>query len=227
MIYTYGDSFSYHFWITEEETYTHVLSQKLNVDYANKSFPAICHHETYQRLIDDLQSFQTGDIIVYQFTAGEREGVMIDGKKYFSSAGVSPSMKETKEILDQYAGGRDSFKISDDDIILLWSFCNNIGKHTISHKYNRVDKLLKFLEKTIGVTVVMLFLDSKFDELVDPERGVKFDESYSIMDWAIKHKIRLSDTPREGIHPQDAHPNVEGHFRIAEKIYEHLNKEQL
>jgi hypothetical protein len=225
MIYTYGDSFSYDFWIAKDETYSHLLSQKLGIDYVNRSFPALCHHEIFQRLTDDLQCFQSGDIIVYQFTAGEREGIMIDGTKYFSSAGVSPSMKETREILDRHAGGRDTFKISDDDIILLWSFCNNIGKHTISHKYKRVENLLKFLEKTIGITFVMLFLDSKFDDIVDPQKGVKFDESYSIMDWAIVNRIRLSDTPREGIHPEDAHPNVEGHRRIAEKIYEHLKAE--
>ena len=113
MIYTYGDSFSYHFWITEEETYTHVLSQKLNVDYANKSFPALCHHETYQRLIDDLDSLQSGDLIVYQFTAGTREGYRINDI-YYSSAGLTASLEDTNEMMDKWGGGRKKYPITDD-----------------------------------------------------------------------------------------------------------------
>jgi hypothetical protein len=225
MIYTYGDSFSYRFWIEEEETYTYKLATKVGLKYENRSFPAICNHEIFQRLTEDLGSFKRGDIIIYQFSAGEREGLMInDGNKYFSSAGISPSIKETRNTLDKYAGGRDTFEISDDNIMLLLSYCHRLGEFTISHKYKRVENLLKFLEKTIGIRYVMLFLDSKFDKFLDRENSINFDDGFSIMDWAIKNKLRLSDTPREGIHENDAHPNIEGHFQISEKIYEHINK---
>jgi len=218
MIYTYGDSFSYRFWITEEETYTHVLSQKLNVDYVNKSFPALCHHETYQRLIDDLDGLQSGDLIVYQFTAGTREGYRINDI-YYSSAGLTSSIEDSNKMIDEWGGGRKKYPITDDQMLLLWQYSSEWGQHTISHKYDRVFKLLKFLEKSIGIKFRLLFLDSSFDHLAD-EHSIKFGSTSSILDWITLEKLRLKDS--DETNPMDDHPNAEAHQIIAEKIYESL-----
>lgn len=227
-IYTYGDSFSYPFWMEEKDTYTYKLSHKLGVDYVNRSFPALCHNEIFQRLLRDMSLFQREDLIIYQFTAYAREGYMLDEKNdiYYSSASLCRDPQETAEILNKHSGGRDRFPITDEELMILWDYIINIGDKTTYYKYHRVNDLAKFLEKEKKVRVIFAFLDSHFEKYTD-DRAIRFpletkQENVSIFDWVAEKKMRLVDSKIHGIHPGDGHPNAEAHSKIAESFHEYL-----
>jgi hypothetical protein len=230
-IYTYGDSFSYKYWMEEEDTYTYKLSKKLKVSYENRAFPALCHHEIFQRLLKDLLLFKENDLIIYQFTAGSREGYVIDKETYYSSAGLSASIDETVDIMNRWGGGRHKYPMTDQDMSLLWNYLDRWGDKTLHYKYNRVLDLLSFLAKEKGIKFIFTHLDFDFDKYKTEYDVVfpisKYPNNISIMDWAIENKLRLGDIrDLSGIHPEDAHPNRKGHTQISEIIHNHLIKNQ-
>lgn len=226
-IYTYGCSFSYPFWIEENETYTHILSELLECDHINKSFPALCHNETYHRLLSDIDEFKKNDLIVYQFTSGNREGFMMDNHSfYYSSAGIANTIEETVETMNKWGGGRSKYPMTDEQIMSIMGYINDWGEHTLFYKYNRVNKLLTHLEKTIGIKFVYLFLDSNFHSFID-NNTILFPDGNSttpsILKWVSDNKLALSDY-RNDVHPLDKHPNHFAHKIIGGKIFEHLKE---
>ena len=77
-IWTFGCSFSTDHYLQMNETYTGVLSEKLGVDYENFAESAMCHEESFNRLTQNMNRFEKNDLIIYQFTAGTREGFKIN-----------------------------------------------------------------------------------------------------------------------------------------------------
>jgi len=228
-IYTYGCSFSYPFWIDESKTYTKLLSEKYNCRYFNKSFPALCNDEIYNRLTQDLQEFKKDDLIIYQFTAYNREGYYINGgDKYLTTAGLSRSHKENREMLDKWAGGRDNFKVSDNDIEILLDYANTWSIYTLRNRFYRVYNLLEYLKNNVGIKYQLLFLDNLYYRFCGNMDVIKFPlknnpNNTAIIDWTVENKVTLSDT-NTGVDPNDKHPNEFGHMGIFEKIVEKIEK---
>lgn len=212
----------------EEDTYTFKLARRLGVEYINQSFPALCHNEIYQRLLNDLDQFEKGDLIIYQFTSSWREGYMIADGVYYSSAGLSPEIEETVETMNRWGGGRDKYPMKDEDMTLLWNYLVAWGDKTLYYKWHRVIELLKFIEKVKEVKVIYLFLDEDFAEFKS-NNTVKFqlnngEKTESILRWVTDKRLRLADANIEGVHPEDAHPNRKGHTEIAERIHQVLTE---
>lgn len=229
-IYTYGCSFSYPFWIDESKTYTSLLSKKYKCNYYNKSFPALCNDEIFTRLTNDLDKFKKDDLIVYQFTAYGREGFYINNNddKYLSTAGLSRNPKENREMLDKWAGGRDTFKVTDNDIELLLDYTNTWSIYTLRNRFYRVFNLLEFLKKNVGINYQFLFFDNLYYRFCGNIDVIKFPlknnvNNTSIIDWVVENKITLSDS-HTGVDPNDKHPNEYGHMGIFDKIVEKIEK---
>lgn len=230
-IHTYGCSFSFPFWINEEESFTHLLAKYMGCEYNNRSFPALCHNEIFHRLLSDINTFKKDDLIIYQFTAGNREGFMVNNSFYYSSAGIGETLEDTVRVMNQWGGGREKYPFTDDKILSLMSFVNDWSKETLFYKFNRVNDTLKFLEKTIGIRYVYLFLDDNFHEFIDNDKTVTFllpsnEYTPSIMRWATESKITLSDS-RNDVDPQDKHPNHIAHKLLSDLISLKINKNKL
>jgi lysophospholipase L1-like esterase len=227
-IHTFGCSFSFQFWIDETETYTHKLSEKLNTTYSNNSFPGICHNEAYHRLVSSMESFNKNDLIIYQFTSGNRQGFMLNDNFYYSSAGICSSLKETTDIMNNWGGGRNLYPFNDDKLLSLMSYLNDWGNDDLFYKYNRVDKLLKFLKNKIGINYYYLFLDDSFKNFADSDSSIDFklDDStstISIKDWICENKLTLKDSNPNFPLGDDMHPNEIAHQIISDMIYNKLN----
>lgn len=232
-IHTYGCSFSFQYWIDEKETYTHKLSERLNCTYSNKSFPGLCHNETYHRLLSDIESFDKNDLIIYQFTSGNRDGFMLNDNFYYSSAGICSSLQETIDIMDNWGGGRHIYPFSDDKLLSLISYLNDWGYDNLFYKYNRVDKVLKFLKNKIGINYYYLFLDSSFEKYINTDSTISFnaydgESMISIKDWICKNKLSLKDSKRDyPFDENDKHPNEIAHQIISNTIHRKLVKEKV
>lgn len=221
-LYSYGCSFSYPFWIEENECYTNIVSLKLGLNNISRAHPGLCHNETFDRLLTDIDLFTEKDIIIYQFTAGEREGYMVENNFYFSSAGILDTLEETVQQMDKWGGGRHTHPFSDEKLLTLMEYVPKWGIDTILYKFNRVNKVLKYLQATKNINYIYLFLDDYFDPILDKEKTVFFNQpdgtlTPSIMNWAWMSKLTLSDS-RTDVHPEDKHPNHLGHKVIAENI---------
>ena len=228
-IHTYGCSFSYPFWIDESKTYTKLLSEKYKSNYFNKSFPALCNDEIFTRLTNDLGEFKKDDLIIYQFTAYNREGYYINNDdKYLTTAGLSRSHKENREMLDKWAGGRDNYRVTDNDIEILLDYANTWSIYTLRNRFYRVYNLLEYLKNSVGIKYQFLFLDNLYYRFCDNIDVIKFplknnQNNTAIIDWTVESKVTLSDS-NTGVDPNDKHPNEHGHMGIYNKIVEKLEK---
>lgn len=227
-IYTYGCSFSYNFWIDENETYTNKIARYLNVEYKNNSFPAMCHNLIYEKLLIDSLEFNKNDLIIYQFTSGNREGYILDNNFYYTSAGIGKTVKETVDVFNAWGGGREKYPMTDNQIEILIDYINNWGDYTLDFKFRKVNHLMQLLEKKIGIKYVYLFLDNKFDRFESLNK-INFptptnDKNYAIIEYVSENKLTLSDS-NKGSDKNDKHPNETGHTHIADRIINYLENE--
>jgi hypothetical protein len=175
-----------------------------------------------------MDSFNKNDLIIYQFTSGNREGFMLNDDFYYSSAGICSSLKETTDIMNSWGGGRDKYPFNDDKILSLMSYLNDWGYDNLFYKYNRVDKLLKFLKNKIGINYYYLFLDDSFKNIAQSDSSLYFplndiESTLSIKDWISKNKLTLKDSkPDFPLGDNDMHPNEIAHQIISDVIYNKL-----
>jgi len=223
-IWTFGCSFSTDHYMSMSETYTGVLSEKLGVEYENHAESAMCHEECFNRLTYNMNRFNKDDLIIYQFTAGTREGFKINNDFYYTSAGLTRDLNLMFDLMNKYSGGRDKFPITNEQFILLCDYMNHWAPHTIYHKYHRVFNTLSFLQSKIGIKYRILCLDNDF-KAFRTEHFINLpttsdENNLSIMNWVDENKWTLGDTKSDQVMKTDKHPNEEGHYNIGIRLYE-------
>lgn len=217
----YGDSFSYKYWLQEEDTYAYKLAQLLQMDYANNSFPALCNTEIFDRFLNDINEFQSGDVIVYQFSTPSRVGYKFENGAYYSTAGLRENLEDTVRIMNQWAGGREKFNVKDEDIINLYNYVSVWHDKTAYYQWNSVDKIMKFISNKTGIKYVYLFLDELFDTFVQNNPNVirfpydKHEDNNAIIHWAWHDKLTLYHSGITTHDEIDSHPNSLAHSNIA------------
>ena len=225
-LYVYGCSISSPYWMRENDAYPYLVSKELNCPYVRRSETALCHNETFNRFTNDLNLFKKDDLIIYQFTAGDREGYKLKNDLYLTSALLSEDLNYFAHILNTYGKGRINYNVSDKQLITLLDYIEQWGKHTYYYKYHRVINLLEFLKEKIGINYLTLFLSDDFEKY-NPKNSIKFpieknENNLSIQKWVYQNKWTLNySKPKEA--GNDQHPDERGHLEIANKIISYIN----
>jgi hypothetical protein len=221
MIRTYGDSFSFRHWISEEETYTARFAKEIKIDYVNRSSPGICNDEIFQRFTEDLHLFEKGDIIIYQFSQAHRVGTKFhETGAYYSTASLVPDIDECMQIIDGY-GGYEKIPLKEKDLLILAEYAKTFGKWIAFYQWHRVNNILEFLRKEKGIKYIYLAMTNEFSDFYS-DRNVLFpikenSSNLSMNEWVISNGLDLHNYT-DKVKKPDSHPCPEGHGLIAEKV---------
>lgn len=229
MLRIYGDSFSYKYWMEEEDTYAYKLSKLLDKPYINKAYPALCNTEIFDRFLDDVNEFKEGDIIIYQFSTPVRAGYKFQNGSYYSTAGLRDTLEESIKIMNEWGGGREQFDVTDDDIVNLYNYIYTWQPKTAYYQWSSVDKVMQFVAQKNGIKYIYLFLDELFDPfIVNNSHTIQFpyegnETNYALIHWSWHKELTLYHVGTGGVE-WDPHPNADANTIIAELLKNKIQK---
>lgn len=243
MIYSYGCSFSTNYMVPLQNFWLDIVSKHFDQPYESWGNGGIDVHECFHRLTWSIRDFKAGDIVIFQFTEHHRIGLR-HNNYYLSSA----SMKHRKydDLLQMLHFLREVIRIdkTDDDYLTLLKFSNTWMDGQMFYNYWRVWNLLKYMEHTVGIKFIFLFLDQKWADVIPKEHYshipmfpipriietvgyVSTPETNIALDlYCLEHKICIKHDFKYKSHPNwsasDGHPGDQGHVDIANTLIKHI-----
>lgn len=248
MIYSYGCSFSTNQLVTTEDFWVDILAKHYNTKYEAWGTGGNEYHEAFHRLLGCIHEFKKDDLIVFEFTDHNRIGVVVDGKYLTTAILTRPDSEETLKNI-QYHRIYHNIKKNDEDYSSLYDFSNIWADSQMFYHYWRVWNLLTYLQETVGIHFVLLFLDQTwaniipedhyknipYFELIGDYHGYenpKFkinqnDKNISLARFCYDRNATIggNDKYREDPrwHPLDGHADDKGNRLFVEQIVNHIN----
>lgn len=236
-LYSFGCSFSWNIAIEYDQSYPVLVSKHLNLELQHLAAPALCNDEIFSRFISNLDKYQEGDLITYQFTYPARKGFFVENSHYESSAGFfSDTAKDNNGRLRTNVFANQKVV---DYLFANVEFCSMFLYFTVQ----RVVTVLDYLKQSRGVNYKILFINEEFAELVykmnSNYRNLRVDgkDMYEVKDrFFIKFldNVITMDNTTIGISEYieannltvdqyDKHPGVAGHRFLADRIISTLH----
>lgn len=238
MIYSFGCSFSTNYMVPLENFWLDILAKDLGDTYESWGNGGTEVHEAFHRLTWSMRDFKKGDIIIYQFTEHHRVGLRHNNYYVSTSSLKHKSVNETlneihflKEVI-----GIDK---TDEEYLTLLEFSNTWMDGQMYHNYWRVWNLLKYLEDTVGIKFVLLFLDQTWANVIQKSHyshiptfkipaNFPMDSNISLELFCAQNKLAIKDDVKylqQKQYKEDGHPSELGHLEIANILIKHLKND--
>jgi hypothetical protein len=248
MIYSYGCSFSTRQLVEVEDFWVHLLAKHYKTPYEAWGTGGNEYHEAFHRLLGCMHEFKKDDLIVFEFTDHTRIGVTVNGTYLTTAIITRATLDETMEHINHQRiyNGIDK---EDEDYTSLYDFSNIWADSQMFYHYWRVWNLLTYLQDTVGIHFILLFLDQTWANVIpedhyknipmfelkkpyigyenpkskvrDPDKNISLAKFCFDRAATIGGSDKYKEDPRW--HPEDGHPDDLGNRLFAEQIINHIN----
>lgn len=246
-LWTYGCSWTYSTCHSEDlgiVFWPEVVSKKLGLKLVNRGFGGEGISEAINKLISDLQYIKKNDVVIFQFSYGER----------LTLPYLNLNLKELENkywsVVTLNAG--EVRFLDQEKLIKYMDFVMAYKGELLFKDFETVNLILDYIEKVIGANVkywfisifpyifdteVLDFLDNKF---FNPNRCILFPSekiehrplkhNFDAMSFIFYEKLRIYDKDYDKKVQwdlkKDDHPNSDGHEKISEFIIESIKKQK-
>lgn len=245
MIYSYGCSFSTKQLVSIDDFWVNLLSKHYKTQYESWGSGGSEYHEAFHRLLGSMQDFKKDDLIVFQFTDHNRVGVIVDKKYTTTAILVKHTIEETFANI-KYNREVTGLNRPDEDYLSLIDFSNTWADSQMFYHYWRVWNLLEYLQDTVGIHFILLFLDQTWANVIpeDHYKNIPYfkvkkgydqlkckledpDKNISLGKFVNDRGVRIGDTDKYKEDPRwhigDGHPDDRGNKMFTEQIVNHIN----
>jgi hypothetical protein len=245
MIYSYGCSFSTRQLVDEKDFWVDILAKHYKSKYEAWGTGGNEYHEAFHRLLGSIHEFKKDDLIVFQFTDHNRIGFIIDGKYATTAMMIKHTREETLSNI-KYHREITGINKPDEDYLSLVDFSTMWSDSQMFYNYWRVWNLLTYLQDTIGIHFILLFLDQTWANVIPEDHykniplfGIKKGytdpkckledpaKNISLGKFCNDKGVRIGDTDKYKHDPRwhvgDGHPDDRGNKMFAEYIIHHIN----